>query len=218
MNLPPGAAPTPQAPEPGSIQSNPAGILPNVSGHASQPHLRCLGEPMSAAPSQPAAAQEGVLYGNGAVLSQAAVPLLVRGQHEFLSGQDTDLSQQLSQLRLDQQQQRQQGNASEQQLQQQLGCIDQDAGSPSGAPNPVTEQLHQDHSRAQSSGANSTHSACHGGVQVLDGPADWVWFHGEWGTTQAPIAQGWFHTAETPVSRSAWLRVLVQAWPETQRI
>ncbi|KAK9841890.1 hypothetical protein WJX84_003102 [Apatococcus fuscideae] len=54
--------------------------------------------------------------------------------------------------------------------------------------------------------------------QVLDGPAEWVWFRGEWGTTLAPISQGWFHTAETPVSRSALLRVLVQAWPETQRI
>lgn len=192
------------------------GTPPSGPSNAPHPSLNGLGESTSAAPSQPAA-QQGVLYGNGAVLPQAALPSVVRGQFELLSGQDTDLSQQLSQLRLEQQQQ-QQGKAVQQQLQQQQGMIQQDAGVPSNAANPVTEQLHPDHSQEHSSGADSTHSVPHGGVQVLDGPAEWVWFQGEWGTTQAPIAQGWFHTAETPVSRSAWLRVLVQAWPETQRI
>lgn len=62
------------------------------------------------------------------------------------------------------------------------------------------------------------HQQLNGQVEVVDGPAEWVGFRGEWGTTLAPISQGWFHTAETPVSRSALLRVLVQAWPETQRI
>lgn len=218
MKLPEGTVGTAQAPELSDSHSNPVGMLQNISGSVPQSSLSCLSASATAAPSQPAAGRERVLYGNGAVLLQAALPDIVKGQHP-LPVHGMDLSEQLSQLRLQQQQppqQQPQGEASLQQPQQQSEAVEQDARDPSDARDPAAGQSQS--YQEESSRAGSRSCASSGDVRVLDGPAEWVWFGGEWGTTLAPISQGWFHTAETPVSRSAWLRVLVQAWPETQRI
>lgn len=53
---------------------------------------------------------------------------------------------------------------------------------------------------------------------VCDDPCEWVFFKGDWGQTQAPICQSWYHTAETPVSRTALQRVFLHLWPEVQSV
>ncbi len=45
-------------------------------------------------------------------------------------------------------------------------------------------------------------------MEVVEGPADWLFFTGQWGETPAPITQRWFLAAEPPVSRSPLKRVL----------
>eukprot|EP00887_Chlorella_sp_A99_P004572 scaffold4.g4572.t1 len=37
---------------------------------------------------------------------------------------------------------------------------------------------------------------------VTDDPCCWVWFRGDWGETAAPIAQGWWSSAETPLQET----------------
>jgi hypothetical protein len=54
-------------------------------------------------------------------------------------------------------------------------------------------------------------------VDVND-PCEWLWFGGDWGQTPPPIAQRWFHTAETPVSRTALQRLFLHFWPETEAV
>ena len=140
---------------------------------------------------------------------------------------DVDISQQLQQLKLQQQHRRQSLNTDmdalvqqplQQQQQQQQEVPPHVAvmsvrSSQADAPKQLRQQLPNEGYVGRISGDNAA-----GDVKVMDGPAEWVWFRGEWGTTLAPIAQGWFHTAETPVSRTALCRVLLQAWPETLRI
>lgn len=53
---------------------------------------------------------------------------------------------------------------------------------------------------------------------TVDDPCQWVWFKGEWGQTPAPIAQGWWRTAETPVSRTSLLRLFGHFFPETHSL
>ncbi len=45
-------------------------------------------------------------------------------------------------------------------------------------------------------------------VEVVEGPADWLFFEGRWGETPAPITQRWFLAAEPPVSRTPLKRLL----------
>ncbi|KAK9838661.1 hypothetical protein WJX74_000956 [Apatococcus lobatus] len=153
---------------------------------------------------------EHVMHIVGPTTPLAALPIDAGSQQQLET--EADLSQELSHLHLQQHpqqllQQPQSGDASV-----------HDEQATSGSPDVASKQQHRGRLQEQQSGRGSVQCLTHGGVQVLDGPAEWVWFRGEWGTTLAPISQGWFHTAETPVSRSALLRVLVQAWPETQRI
>lgn len=103
------------------------------------------------------------------------------------------------------------------------------------APLPARRQLHRAHSRGSSLGregsfgssgspcgrtlASSIDVIAETGVRVEVGdPCLWVHFKGQWGQTEAPISQGWFHTAEPPQSRTALLRLFGHFWPETQRI
>ena len=53
---------------------------------------------------------------------------------------------------------------------------------------------------------------------VTDDPCRWLFWRGEWGQTDAPILQPWFHTAEPPVSRTALLRLFGHFVPETRSI
>ena len=53
---------------------------------------------------------------------------------------------------------------------------------------------------------------------VTDDGCEWIFFDGNWGDTAAPRMQGWFHTAETPVSRTLLQRLLFHFWPETQSV
>ena len=52
----------------------------------------------------------------------------------------------------------------------------------------------------------------------VDDPCEWVWFGGDWGQTPPPIAQRWFHAAETPVSRTSLQRLFLHLWPETEAV
>ena len=52
------------------------------------------------------------------------------------------------------------------------------------------------------------------GVQVLQHSGEWLGYLGQWGTTPSPAAQGWFWTAEPPVSRGTLLRIIGHPWPE----
>ena len=159
-----------------------------------------------------AAVHEGVISENGAVSQLAPLPDVTAIQDHLLPGADIDLSQQLSQLQLHQEHQ-------QQSQQHQSRPLSSSAGARACAASVAVEQSLQDcPQEGQASLTPSQQCSTAGDVQVLDGPAEWIWFCGEWGTTLAPIAQGWFHTAETPVSRSALLRVAMQAWPETQRV
>lgn len=47
---------------------------------------------------------------------------------------------------------------------------------------------------------------------------EWIYFKGNWGQTDAPICQNWYHQAETPVSRTALQRIFLHVWPETESI
>ena len=57
------------------------------------------------------------------------------------------------------------------------------------------------------------------GVDVItDDPCEWVFFRGDWGETTAPICQSWYHTAETPVSRTRLQRLFLHVWPEVKKL
>jgi hypothetical protein len=47
---------------------------------------------------------------------------------------------------------------------------------------------------------------------------EWIHFKGKWGQADAPICQNWYHQAETPVSRTAFQRIFLHLWPETESI
>jgi hypothetical protein len=67
---------------------------------------------------------------------------------------------------------------------------------------------------------NGNHVDPVGEVQVIDNdPCLWLWFRGEWGESTPGMAQqGWFHRAETPVSRSKLQRLFLHFYPETERV
>jgi len=56
------------------------------------------------------------------------------------------------------------------------------------------------------------------GVTVTEDEAEWVKYTGQWGTTPSPSNQGWFYTAEPPVSRGVFLRILGHLCPETKTL
>lgn len=104
-------------------------------------------------------------------------------------------------------------------------------------PKPPLRRLHRAHSRGSSLGGGSSSEGGSlpgtpflrvleegpGGEEtlprvVIDDPCRWVFFRGEWGQTDAPIIQPWFHTAEPPVSRTTLLRLFGHFWPERDRI
>lgn len=53
---------------------------------------------------------------------------------------------------------------------------------------------------------------------VADDSCEWIFFEGDWGDTAAPRMQGWFHSAETPVSRTTLQRLFFHFWPETRSV
>ena len=55
-------------------------------------------------------------------------------------------------------------------------------------------------------------------AEVLEHSGEWLEFLGQWGTTPSPASQDWFWTAEPPVSRGVFLRIVGHLWPETQAI
>ena len=56
------------------------------------------------------------------------------------------------------------------------------------------------------------------GVEVILEDAEWLRYGGMWGTTPGPALQTWWRTAECPLSRNAFLRVVGHLWPERQQV
>lgn len=57
----------------------------------------------------------------------------------------------------------------------------------------------------------------HGRAEVVQEEVAWLGYRGNWGSCLAPNEQGWWKTAECPVSRGGFLRAVGEFWPERKR-